>query len=66
MRGSELRRLRRQLGWTQAQLAEALAVSRNTVVRWENDALGMRPSSERLIQVLFAQARSTRRRTRGK
>ncbi len=63
MRGAELRRLRKRLGWTQAQLAEAVAVTRNTVARWERDELTMRPTAERLIR-LIAQSRPPTRQRR--
>ena len=61
MRGAELRRLRKQLGWTQAQLAEAVGVARNTVARWERDELAMRATAERLIRLLAAQGRPPKR-----
>ncbi len=32
----QIRRLRRQRGWTQKQVAEALGVAQETYVRWEN------------------------------
>jgi len=65
MRGAELRRLRRRLGWTQAQLAEAVGVTRNTAARWERDEIAIRPTAERLIHLLAAQEfRPTRRQKR--
>jgi transcriptional regulator with XRE-family HTH domain len=50
MDGSELRRIRERLGWTQRRLAEELGVAENTVARWERDELGMRSTAERLIR----------------
>ena len=44
-----LRRLRRRLRLTQAELAALLGVAKNTVARWERGELGMQPSTERLI-----------------
>ncbi len=54
MTGTALQRLRKRLGWTQAQLAEELGVTRNTVARWERDELGMRATADRLLRVIAA------------
>jgi len=35
MKNQKLRTERKQLGWTQAELAEALGISTKTVQRWE-------------------------------
>jgi transcriptional regulator with XRE-family HTH domain len=63
MRGATLRQARRRLGWSQERLAKEIGVRRNTVARWERDELGMRPTTERLIRLLLADAltRSKRR-----
>ena len=53
MQGKQLREIRRRLGWTQAQLAEAVVVTGNTVARWERDEMGMRESAARLIQAIL-------------
>jgi DNA-binding transcriptional regulator YiaG len=37
MKGKELQRIRKQLAFTQAQLAKQLGVTSNTVARWERD-----------------------------
>lgn len=37
--GEEIEQTRARLGWTQAQLAEALDISWNTVARWERGEL---------------------------
>ena len=42
MRGAELRQRREALGWSQATLAGHLGVTRQTVVRWETEALHIR------------------------
>ncbi len=58
MTPDELKRLRKRLGMTQAQLAEALGVRLETVGRWE---VGMRRISEpaaRLVQRLVAERRA--------
>jgi transcriptional regulator with XRE-family HTH domain len=65
MTGAALRQLRRQLGWTQTQLADAVGVTRNTVARWERDELGMRATAERLIQVIAAE-HTLAKRAKGK
>lgn len=38
----EIKRVRRELGWTQAELADALGVAANTVARWERGELAPR------------------------
>mgnify|MGYP001572138269 CR=1 FL=1 len=52
MTGEELRRLRKRLRLTQVALAERLAVSANTVARWERDEVPIRESMARLIRLL--------------
>ena len=74
MGGDELRRLRRKLGWTQEQLADAVGVAPNSVARWERDELGIRESAVRLIRRIVAEhaehkpgrkeAKGMKRRTR--
>lgn len=39
MTGKELRNRRKELGFTQEQLAEKLKVTANTVARWERDEM---------------------------
>jgi transcriptional regulator with XRE-family HTH domain len=66
MEGKELRRLRKQLGWTQRRLAEAVGVAENTVARWERDELGMRKSADLLLRRIVAEhkpTKPTKRRT---
>ena len=45
----QLKTLRAALGWSQARLAEALGVSRNTVNRWE---MGIRKISPLVVKLL--------------
>lgn len=59
MKGADLRRLRRRLGWTQRQLADAVGVATNTVARWERDELRMRVTAERLVRLIAAQQAPT-------
>jgi transcriptional regulator with XRE-family HTH domain len=63
MTGDELRRLRRRLGFTQAQLAERVGVTANSVARWERGEMGIRESAARLIRLLAAA--ESRRRSKG-
>jgi transcriptional regulator with XRE-family HTH domain len=42
MTGPDLRRWRAEHGMSQAQLAHALDVPKDTISRWERDALGIR------------------------
>jgi transcriptional regulator with XRE-family HTH domain len=53
-----VRRIRRLLGLTQAQLAEQLGVAENSVARWEREEMGIRPMAERLLRLLAQQVRS--------
>jgi transcriptional regulator with XRE-family HTH domain len=52
MSGSQLRRYRRQLGLTQAALAEAIGVTPNTVARWERDEVPINEPAARYVQHL--------------
>jgi transcriptional regulator with XRE-family HTH domain len=49
----QLRQFRQRLGLTQAEFAECISVAPNTVARWERGVLGMRPSTERLLELLM-------------
>lgn len=50
MSGKQLHKIRKQLEWTQAQLAQAVGVSRNTVARWERDEVGVGEPAARLVR----------------
>jgi len=52
---NNLRRLRNQLGLSQAAFAALIGVASNTVARWERGELGMRPTTARLIEMIAAQ-----------
>ena len=51
----QLRQFRQRLGLTQAAFAECISVAPNTVARWERGEIGMRRSTERLIEMLVQQ-----------
>lgn len=55
MTGEELRRLRKRLGLTQAQLAERVGVTRNTIARQERGESGIGEPLARLIRLLAEQ-----------
>jgi transcriptional regulator with XRE-family HTH domain len=59
MRADDLKERRRRLGFTQAQLAEQLGVSRNAIARWE---IGMRAIPKMAEKLLECVERETRRR----
>jgi len=52
MTPQQLRQFRQRLRLTQATFAECVGVAPNTVARWERGELGMRPSTERLLELL--------------
>ena len=52
MTGKALRRIRKRLALSQAALAERLAVSPNTVARWERGELSIRDAMARLIELV--------------
>jgi DNA-binding transcriptional regulator YiaG len=54
MTPSDLRRLRRRLGLSQAGFAALVGVTSNTVARWERGELGMRPTTIRLLEMIAA------------
>jgi DNA-binding transcriptional regulator YiaG len=65
MTGAQLRAIRRSLGFTQEALAGHLAVTANTVARWERDEVRITPAMVRLIQLVADQPpRSTAPRER--
>ena len=52
MDGSELRKIRKQLGLTQEQLAEQLGIHWNSIARQERGEIGIRESQARLVRLL--------------
>lgn len=64
-----LKRIRRELGLTQARLAKEIGVDRVTVARWEMGARRITEPVARLIQRLRADGQAAgdrRRRARGR
>jgi transcriptional regulator with XRE-family HTH domain len=50
MNAGELRKLRKKLGWSQAQLAREVGVAANSVARWERGEMAISEPAARLIQ----------------
>lgn len=59
--GTAIRRLRRERGWTQAQLAEFASVSRPTIIRLERGEPVRLDSALQVIGFLGARLRVERR-----
>lgn len=49
--GAEIRFLRKYLGWSSSDFADALGVKRETVSRWENEKEDMGQSAERVLRL---------------
>ena len=60
MSGKELLKIRKRHRWTQAQLAEAVGVSGNTIARWERDEVGIGEPAARLVRRILAEQRVKR------
>jgi putative zinc finger/helix-turn-helix YgiT family protein len=52
--GSEVRYLRKYLGWSGADFARHVGVDPSTVSNWENDKDPIGPSSDRLLRMMVA------------
>jgi transcriptional regulator with XRE-family HTH domain len=61
MTGTQLRRLRRQQGWTQVQVAGHLGVDPNTVARWERGVVGVPEPVARLMRYVVGDPTIPRR-----
>jgi len=60
MSGKELLKIRERLKWTQAQLAEAVGVTWNTIARWERDEVGIGEPAARLVRRILAEQKVKR------
>lgn len=66
MAPTKLKRIRKELGLTQAGLAKQLGVGQNAVARWETGARGISEPVARLVRRIRAEAREKRtKRKRG-
>ena len=61
MTAAELRRIRSQLGLTQAALAELVGVAPNTIARQERGEMGIKEPLARLLTLLLASHKPPRR-----
>ena len=61
MTGEQLRRIRMRLDLTQAELGKRLAVTANTVARWERNEVGISEPMAKLIRLLTAAPNRARR-----
>ena len=52
VKGAELRTIRKHLGKTQAQLAEAVGVATNTIARYERDEMKISEPVARLVRTI--------------
>jgi DNA-binding XRE family transcriptional regulator len=64
MKGGELKRARRVLNMTQAELAEALELHKNTVARAERDELPILKTTELALKYLLIMESKKRRKKR--
>jgi len=60
MEGKRLRAIRKQLSWTQVQLAKAVGVAPNSVARWERDEVGISEPIARLVHSIVAREKAKR------
>jgi DNA-binding transcriptional regulator YiaG len=60
MQGKELRAIRNRLKLTQAQFAEQIGVTTNTVARWERDEVTIREPMARLIRTVASAKKGAR------
>jgi putative transcriptional regulator len=52
MTGTQIKELRKKLGYTQARLAEEVGVTANTIARYERDELKPSPPVLKLLKLL--------------
>ncbi len=66
MTGKQLSGIRNRLRWTQAQIAEAVGVTSNTVARWERDEVGISEPIAKLIQTVIAKGKKKSKKKGGR
>lgn len=49
----DIKKFRKDIGWSQEKLAEELGVDRSNVSRWENDKSSLRGPARRMFQRLM-------------
>jgi len=52
MTGAQIKELRKNLGYTQARLAEEVGITANTIARYERDELNPSPPVLKLLKLL--------------
>lgn len=60
MNRQELKAIRKQLGWSQARLADAVGVTSNSIARQERGEIGIKEPLARLIRLIAEKNESTR------
>jgi len=55
MNGDQLRKIRKGLDWTQAELAKKVGVTVTTLARWERNEVGISEPAARLVKMLAQQ-----------
>jgi DNA-binding transcriptional regulator YiaG len=58
MDGKELRRIRARLQLSQSEFATLVAVTKNTVARWERDEQAIRPFVAKLIRIVATERKA--------
>ena len=61
MTGKDVKTIRSRLGLTQAELADLLGTTRNSVARWERNAMAIHPLRHDLLAKLLTRATRAKR-----
>jgi len=59
MSGKQLQKIRKHLKWTQAQLADAVGVTWNSIARWERGEMAIGEPAARLIRRILIEKKAT-------
>lgn len=54
MSGKRIQAFRKQMGWTQARLAEVVGTTRNTIARYERAKIGISKPMAQLLERIMA------------